>query len=256
MTSSWDPNLYLKFTDHRLRPAVDLLARVPLAAASTVYDLGCGPGNVTKLIAERWPQAKLTGVDASPDMLEKARAIKGISWQHADLATWRAETPADLVYSNAALHWLDDHATLFPHLFAQVRPGGMLAVQMPRQHLNPTHQILFALARERDWAPVAAAGVRDNPVAGPQQYYDWLIQMAGSLDIWETEYLHVLEGENAVLNWVMGSVARPVLDRLDPGRQAEFLRLYGERLIAAYPPRPDGKTLLPFRRIFMVAQRA
>jgi trans-aconitate 2-methyltransferase len=132
----------------------------------------------------------------------------------------------------------------------------MLAVQMPRQHLNPTHQILFALARERDWAPVAAAGVRDDPVAGPQQYYDWLIQMAGSLDIWETEYLHVLEGENAVLNWVMGSVARPVLDRLDPGRQAEFLRLYGERLIAAYPPRPDGKTLLPFRRIFMVAQRA
>jgi trans-aconitate 2-methyltransferase len=256
MASTWDPNLYLKFTDHRLRPAVDLLARVPLPDAGTIYDLGCGPGNVTKLIAERWPQAKLTGVDSSPDMLEKARAIPGIAWQHADLATWRAEKPADLVYSNAALHWLDDHAQLFPHLFSQVKRGGVLAVQMPRQHLNPTHQILFALARESEWAAVAAAGVRDNPVAGPQRYYDWLGKSAASLDIWETEYLHVLEGENAVLNWVMGSVARPVLDRLDAGRQAEFLRLYGERLAAAYPRRPDGKTLLPFRRLFMIAQRA
>src|SRR5438105_1917353 len=137
MSSSWDPNLYLKFTDHRLRPAVDLLARVPLAEAATIYDLGCGPGNVTKLIAERWPKAELTGVDSSPDMLEKARAIQGIAWQHADLSTWRAERPADLVYSNAAFHWLDDHARLFPHLFAQVKPGGFLAVQMPRQHLNP-----------------------------------------------------------------------------------------------------------------------
>jgi trans-aconitate 2-methyltransferase len=256
MANTWDPNLYLKFTDHRLRPAVDLLARVPLAAAATIYDLGCGPGNVTKLIAERWPKAKLTGVDSSPDMLEKARAIQGISWQHADLNTWRPEAPADLVYSNAAFHWLDDHERLFPHLFAQVKSGGFLAVQMPRQHLNPTHQILFALAREADWRSVALAAIRENPAHSPQHYYDWLGEGAAALDIWETEYLHVLEGENAVLNWVMGSVARPVLDRLDTGRQKEFLRLYGERLTAAYPPRPDGKTLLPFRRIFMVAQRA
>lgn len=254
MTSTWDPTLYLKFTDHRLRPAVDLMARVPLAEARTIYDLGCGPGNVTQVLAGRWPGARLTGVDASPDMLAKARAIPGIEWQQADLSTWRAAAPADLVYSNAALHWLDDHARLFPHLFAQVAPGGILAVQMPRQHLNPTHRILFELVHEAPWTSLVPA-LRENPVAEPAAYYEWLTASAAALDIWETEYLHVLEGRDAVLNWVMGSVLRPVLDRLAPERHAEFLRLYGTRLAAAYPPRADGKTLLPFLRLFVVAQK-
>ena len=254
MTSTWDPNIYLKFTDHRLRPAVDLMARVPLAEARTIYDLGCGPGNVTRLLAERWPAAQITGVDASPDMLAKAQAIPGIAWQQADLATWRAETPADLVYSNAAFHWLDDHQRLFPHLLRQLRSGGVLAVQMPRQHLNPTHQVLFELVHAPQWSSLKSA-IRENPAHEPGLYDEWLAPLASSVDIWETEYLHVLEGKDPVLNWVMGSVLRPVLDRLEPARHAEFLRLYGERLLAAYPARPDGKTLLPFRRVFMVAQR-
>lgn len=253
-TSTWDPNIYLKFTDHRLRPAVDLMARIPLAEARVVYDLGCGPGNVTKLLAERWPMARVTGVDASPEMLAKARAVPGITWQQAELSTWKAETPADVVYSNAAFHWLDDHSKLFPHLLSQAKPGGFLAVQMPRQHLNPTHQILFKLVREPQWSSLVPA-IRENPSADPGQYYEWLAPQAAELDIWETEYLHVLDGKDAVLNWVMGSVLRPVLDRLEPGRRPEFTRLYGERLAAAYPPRPDGKTLLPFLRVFMVAKR-
>lgn len=253
-TSTWDPNIYLKFTDHRLRPAVDLLARVPLADAHNVYDLGCGPGNVTKVIAQRWPKAQLTGVDGSPEMLAKARAISCIQWRQADLSTWRAEAPADVVYSNAAMHWLDDHARLFPHLLAQVAPGGFLAVQMPRQHLNPTHQTLFKLVREPRWSHLVPA-IRENPVADPGQYYEWLAPQAAELDIWETEYLHVLEGKDPVLNWVMGSVLRPVLDKLDPAHHVEFTRLYGERLAAAYPARADGKTLLPFLRVFMVAKR-
>jgi trans-aconitate 2-methyltransferase len=255
MTSTWDPALYLKFTDHRLRPALDLMARVPLSDAGTIYDLGCGPGNVTRLLAERWPAAQVTGVDASPEMLAKAKAIPGIAWQQADLAAWRAAAPADLVYTNAALHWLDHHATLFPHLLAQVRPGGVLAVQMPRQHLNPTHRILFALAREKRWGGTPEAGIREFPVADPGQYYAWLGAACDMLDLWEVEYLHVLEGENAVLQWVMGSVARPVLDKLAAEHHAEFLKQYGARLNEAYPPRPDGKTLLPFRRLFLVAQR-
>ncbi|MBI3513860.1 MAG: methyltransferase domain-containing protein [Proteobacteria bacterium] len=255
MSGSWDPALYLKFTDHRLRPALDLMARVLLPDAATIYDLGCGPGNVTKLIAERWPRARVTGVDASPEMLAKARAIPGITWQQADLAQWRAETPADLVYSNAAFHWLDDHARLFPHLLAQVRPGGFLAVQMPRQQIKPTHLILYEVAREPAWAQVALPGLRENPVAEPADYYEWLGRDAAALDIWEVEYLQALEGDNAVLNWVLGSIARPVVDRLPAGQQSEFLKLYGERLAAAYPRRPDGRTLLPFRRLFIVAQR-
>jgi trans-aconitate 2-methyltransferase len=255
MSGDWDPALYLKFTDHRLRPALDLMARVPLSDAGTIYDLGCGPGNVTRVLAERWPRARVTGVDASPEMLAKARAIAGITWQQSDLARWRADAPADLVYSNAAFHWLDDHATLFPHLLAQVRPGGFLAVQMPRQHLNPTHRILFALAREPAWADAAVPALRENPVEAPGQYYEWLNRDAAALDIWEVEYLHVLEGEDAVLNWVLGSIARPVLDRLPADQQKTFLKRYGERLAAAYPRRPDGRTLLPFRRLFIVAQR-
>lgn len=254
MTNTWDPNLYLKFTDHRLRPAVDLMARVPLAEARTVYDLGCGTGNVTRLLAERWPRARITGVDASPDMLAKAKAITGIAWQQADLAKWRAESPADLVYSNAAFHWLDDHEVLFPHLFRQVAPGGFLAIQMPRQHLNPSHQILFELVRERPWTSLADA-IRENPSHEPGRYYEWLAPQAAMLDIWETEYLHVLDGKDPVLNWFAGSILRPVLDCLEPSRQGEFLRIYGERLLAAYPARPDGKTLLPFLRVFMVVQK-
>jgi len=254
MTATWDPGLYLKFTDHRLRPALDLLARVPLTEARTVYDLGCGPGNVTRLLAERWPQARVTGVDASPDMLGKAKAIPGIAWQQADLAKWRAENPADLVYSNATFHWLDDHQVLFPHLIQQVAADGFLAVQMPRQHLMPSHQILFELARARPWTSLAEA-IRENPVHEPARYYEWLAPQAAALDIWETKYLHVLEGTDPVLNWFKGSILRPVLGRLEPSRQPEFLRAYGERLLTAYPARPDGKTLLPFLRIFIVAQK-
>lgn len=254
MTSTWDPNIYLKYTDHRLRPAVDLLARVPLAKACTVYDLGCGPGNVTRLLADRWPGARITGVDASPDMLAKAKSIPGIAWHEADLASWCAESPADLVYSNAAFHWLDHHQVLFPQLLRQVAPGGFLAIQMPRQHLNPSHQILFQLVRERPWTSLTDA-IRENPAHEPARYYEWLAPQAAMLDIWETEYLHVLDGKDPVLNWFMGSILRPLLDRLEPSRQPEFLRSYGERLLAAYPARPDGKTLLPFLRVFMVAQK-
>lgn len=254
MTNTWDPHLYLRFTDHRMRPALDLLARVPPMEARTIYDLGCGPGNVTRVLRQRWPLASITGVDASPDMLVKAEAIPDVTWQRADLADWRANKPADLVYSNATFHWLDNHDVLFPHLLRQVAPGGFLAVQMPRQHLNASHQILFELVREHPWTSLADA-IRESPVHEPGRYYEWLAPQAVMLDIWETEYLHVLDGEDPVLNWFAGSILRPLLDRLEPSRQSEFLHTYGERLLAAYPPRTDGKTLLPFLRVFIVAQR-
>jgi trans-aconitate 2-methyltransferase len=253
--STWDPNQYLKFADHRLRPALDLLARVPLEAPATVYDLGCGPGNVTRLLIKRWPGARVTGVDSSAAMLEKARAIPGITWQAADLASWAPPAPADLVYSNAALHWIDDHASLFPRLLAQVKPGGVLAVQMPHQAANPSHQSLFAIARDPAWSAKLEGAVFSNPVLEPAQYYDLLAPQAAALDLWETEYQHVLEGENPVLQWFMGSLLTPVLEKLKGDDRDSFIRLYGDKVAAAYPRRADGRTLLTMRRIFIVATR-
>ncbi|HTP94815.1 MAG TPA: methyltransferase domain-containing protein [Burkholderiales bacterium] len=254
MVSTWDPDLYLRFTDQRLRPALDLMARVPLAEARAIYDLGCGTGSVTRLLRERWPRARVTGVDASPEMLDRAKAIPDIRWEHADLANWRADSAADLVYSNATFHWLDHHEALFPHLFGQVSSGGFLAVQMPRQHLKPSHTILFELVREGRWNFLADA-IREDPVHEPGFYYDTLCARAAALDVWETEYLHVLEGEAPVLAWFAGSILRPVLDRLDSSGKAAFLGAYGQRLREAYPARADGRTLLPFLRLFIVAQK-
>lgn len=254
MVSTWDANLYLRFSDQRLRPALDLLARVPLTEPRDIYDLGCGTGNVTRLLYERWPDARVTGVDASPEMLQKAKAIPDIQWQQADLATWQPHSPVDLVYSNAAFHWLDHHDVLFPYLFSQVSSRGFLAIQMPRQHLNASHQLLFKMAREDRWHFLAEA-IRENPVHEPGFYYEHLSSQAAMLDIWETEYLHVLEGQDPVLNWFAGSILRPVLDRLDSLDKVAFLSAYGERLREAYPARGDGKTLLPFLRLFIVAQK-
>ncbi len=252
--STWDPGQYLKFADHRLRPVIDLLSRIPLEAPQTVYDLGCGPGNATKLLAERWQQARVTGIDGSAPMLDKARAIKDIDWQLADVAQWQPAAPADVIFSNAALHWVDGHEALFPRLLKALRSGGVLAVQMPRQHLNPSHRILFDLAREARWSSLRPA-LRENPVYAPADYYRWLGSDAASLDLWETEYRHVLEGENPVLQWFMGSVLRPVLDLLPAADQPNFLAEYGRRIAAAYPPQSDGRTLLGMRRLFIVATR-
>jgi trans-aconitate 2-methyltransferase len=252
---SWDPSQYLKFADHRLRPALDLLARVPQAEHGIIWDLGCGPGNITELIRQRWPEARVTGLDTSADMLKQARAIGGIDWVRGDVATWMAPEPAGLVFSNAVLHWIDGHARLFPHLLKQVARGGVLAVQMPRNFEAPSHVLLYETAASGPWAAKLVPLLRPSPVAAPEMYYDWLMPHATRLDIWETEYLHVLQGENAVLEWTKGTAVRPLLDQIEPEQRADFLAIYAEKLRRAYPRRADGMTLYPFRRLFIVAQR-
>ena len=252
---SWDPSQYLKFADHRLRPALDLLARIPGEAPRSIWDLGCGAGNVTKLLKDRWPAAQVTGVDGSRDMLVKARAIDGISWVEGDIAHWSAPQPADVVYSNAALHWIDDHARLLPHLLHQLARGGAMAVQMPRNFKAPSHTLLYETAGSGPWAATLVPYLRTSPVAPPEAYYDMLMPHATHIDIWETEYLHVLQGENAVLEWTKGSAVRPLLDRIEADQRPDFLAAYAARLRGAYPQRSDGMTLFPFRRLFIVAQR-
>jgi trans-aconitate 2-methyltransferase len=250
----WDPTQYSKFGDYRLRPALDLLARIPADDPSTVYDLGAGTGSVTRLLRERWPGAHITGVDDSPEMLAKARsAAPTIRWQLADLATWTPPGPADVVHSNAALHWVGDHSRLFPGLLDVLAPGGTLAVQMPRNFSAPSHTLIAEAARSGPWRSKLEPLLRSAPVADPGFYYDLLAPRASSLDVWETEYLHVLAGDDPVKEWVKGTWLRPLLDALDEAQRAAFEECYAGMLRGAYPPRADGRTLFPFRRLFLVA---
>jgi trans-aconitate 2-methyltransferase len=249
----WDPAQYLKFADHRLRPAIDLLNRVPDTNPDVIYDLGAGAGNVTRQILARFPKAQITGVDESEAMLAKAAQIPEISWQRADLATWKPDQPADLIYSNAALHWLGDHEHLFPALLDDLAPGGVLAVQIPRNFLAPSHTLVADVALNGPWRAKLEPILRPPPVSEPAFYYGLLAPKAAYVDMWETEYLHVLEGDDPVKEWIKGSWMSPLLDALDEDERLEFEAAYSRLAAQAYPRRADGKTLLPFRRLFMIA---
>ncbi|MDB5803022.1 MAG: tam [Betaproteobacteria bacterium] len=261
---TWDPTLYLKFGSDRLRPALDLLARVGLQAPKVVVDLGCGAGNVTQALRARWPDARQThiiGVDSSPEMLARAAKTEpSAEWVQADISTWTPEAPVDLIFSNAALHWLPDHEHLFPRLMGFVKPGGELAVQMPNQTSAPSHA---GIAESIDAAPLRGAvkaelmEKRLAPIAAPGTYYDWLSPAAQRVDQWETLYTHVLDGaspgSSAVAEWTQSTALKPILNAMDAPAQAWFWSDYCRRMNAAYPRRADGTTLFPFRRLFMVA---
>jgi trans-aconitate 2-methyltransferase len=188
-------------------------------------------------------------------MLARAAATApGITWQQADLATWRPPRPADLIYSNAALHWIPDHERLIPALLAALAPAGVLAVQMPRNFGAPSHTLISEAAREGPWRARLEPLLRPSPVAEPAFYYDLLAPRAGALDVWETEYLQILEGPDPVKEWTKGTWLRPLLDALEEPERSRFEARYAERVATAYPPQPDGRTLFPFRRLFIVAR--
>ncbi len=262
---AWNPQQYLKFAGERRRPGLDLLAQLGDLPPGPIYDLGCGTGAHTPDIAARWSGRPVTGIDNSPDMLAAAaKASAAISWVEADIRTWRAPEKAALIYSNATLQWLGDHARLFPRLLADLVPGGVLAVQMPRNFANPSQVLLRETAAEGPWAAQLAplfdpksdipSLLRPDPVGEPEFYYDLLAPRArNGLDLWETEYVHQLEGENAVFEWMRGTTMRPLLAALDAEMQAALLAAYAEKLSAVFPRRADGKTLLHFRRLFLVA---
>jgi trans-aconitate 2-methyltransferase len=253
---AWNPDQYLKFSGPRLRPAVDLLARVDAVAPKQVFDLGCGAGNVTRLLVERWPEARVTGVDDSAEMLAQvASNANGITWIRQSLADWAPAVPADLIFSNAALHWLPRHEELFPRLLRQLAPGGVLAVQMPGNFSAPSHTLIAETVHQGRWRQVLEPLLRPSPVAGPRAYYAMLAPLAADIDIWETEYLHVLERRDPVKEWTKGTWLKPFLDALAEPQRSEFEADYARRLRLAYPPMPDGKTLFPFRRLFMVVRK-
>jgi trans-aconitate 2-methyltransferase len=250
----WDDAQYLKFGDERTRAARELLLRVPLSSAERIVDLGCGPGNSTALLRERWPSARLSGVDSSAEMLARARqALPDIQWIQDDAATFTPPEPVDLLFANAVLHWLPDHGSLFPALVEKVRPGGVLAAQMPHNHEEPSHR-LMRRTRAGLW-PERPEVRALSPVASPAFYYDLLAPRARAVDIWRTTYEHVMPDAAAIVEWVKGTGLRPYLDDLDAGERAVFLDAYRQAIEVAYPVRRDGQRLFSFPRLFIVAVR-
>ncbi|HKQ72561.1 MAG TPA: methyltransferase domain-containing protein [Blastocatellia bacterium] len=256
----WDPRQYLMFSDHRLRPALELLDRVPITSPTVIYDLGCGSGEVARIIAARWPSATVYGIDNSEEMLAQAAAESSkIRWVNADIREWAPDEPPDLIYSNATLHWVEEHRELFPRLVGCLKAGGCLAAQMPLSWDAPSHRLMReTLANggpngEALGAETLRRAVARKWVENAEAYYDLLVSRTSGLDIWATEYLQVLEGDNPVLEWVKGTGLRPILNGLDDRERETFLEEYARRLLATYPVRADGRTIYPFRRLFIVA---
>ena len=256
---AWDVAQYEAFRDERARPFFDLLARVPGDGVRLVVDLGCGTGELTRHLSDRWPEARVIGVDNSADMLAAAasRAIDGrLAFVRGDLAAYTPEAPPGLILSNAAFHWVDDHGPLLDRLAAALAPGGHLAVQMPANFDAASHMLLAETAAEGPWAArLAGSGALRHHAVHPLSFYaDRLLAAGLNVDAWETVYLHLLRGDDAVLAWVRGTALRPVLALLEPGEAAAFNADYAARLRTAYP-RGEHGTFFPFRRIFFVATK-
>jgi trans-aconitate 2-methyltransferase len=261
---TWDPQQYLKFADDRGRPFVDLLARVGVPRARRVVDLGCGPGNTTATLPERWPDAHVHGIDSDPAMIEAAGALAGprLTFAREDVRTWRPAEPVDVIVSNAVLQWVPGHLDLLPGWVGALRPGGVLAFQVPRMSGSPAGRVFGEVAADPRWretlagvsAPTVAA--TDNGVVRPTEEYVALLAGRGCrVDAWETVYHHVLAGEDPVLEWFSGTGLRPYLDALEPDARAGFRAAVAAALRETYPRQPFG-TVLPFRRCFVVARTA
>lgn len=259
--AEWNPALYRRYEDERTRPAIELLARVPLATAARVVDLGCGPGNSTELLVRRFPQAQVTGTDNSEAMLVSARErLPQARFELSDIATWTPAAAAgapDLIYANAALQWVPDHEALIPRLFAALAPGGVLAVQMPDNRAEPTHRLMREVAAEAPWkAPIGDYTRLRTELLTIGGYYDLLAPLAAEVDVWHTIYQHRMDSAAAIVEWVRATGLRPFIDPLSPELRASYLAEYERRVDAAYPVRTDGKRLLAFPRMFIVARKA
>jgi trans-aconitate 2-methyltransferase len=255
---SWDAGVYLRFANERTQPSIDLINRINLPHPGRIIDLGCGPGNSTEPIRQRWPHAEVVGLDSSAHMIETARkAYPDGTWMVGDAANWEVEEPFDLVFSNAMLQWLPDHTRICRQWFDQVAPGGALAVQIPAHYDLSMNREIVEVSKDPAWndrMDNARGSLTRKP---PSLYYDALESVAVHVDLWETIYHHILPGSQAVLDWFRGTGLRPYLEALSSDEERQrFEKLLLERYNAAYPRRPSGQVLFPFRRLFFVAYRA
>lgn len=255
----WDANLYLKFSGQRARPAADLIAQIRLDEPRRIIDLGCGTGNSTEQLHQRWPRAELSGLDSSPEMLSQARANHpDWKWIESRVEQWAPKSAFDLVFSNSCLHWIADHAGLFPRLVSYLAPGGVLAVQMPNSYHLPAHTLMQEVANDpaEPWARTLAGASETYSVQPLPFYYDTLRKLTSRLNIWQTEYLQIMDGPRAILDWVRSTAMRRFTEPLPSDQQR---RLFEERCLVrfqqAYPANDQGKTLFPYRRMFVIAYR-
>ena len=253
----WNPSLYMKFEDERMLAASDLLARVPLASAAIVYDLGCGPGNSAELLSRRFPDGAITGLDTSEAMLEHARfRLPQARFVKQDIADWAPAERPQLIFANAALHFLPDHHKLFPRLASALAHGGVFAAQMPSTARESSHALMRMVAAEGPWASRLVPVAKTRPIiADFEDYYEWLRPVASRIDLWMTTYIHGFDGPEGIADWFAGSALQPFLERLTDDERCAFLARYREGLRDAYPAQSDGRVLLAYPRLFIIAVR-
>jgi trans-aconitate 2-methyltransferase len=253
----WNAGQYLKFEDERTRPSVDLLRRVPLATAQNCIDIGCGPGNSTELIVDRYPEARVSGLDNSSAMLAKARErLPALMFEEENIQSWQPNERFDLIFANAVLQWLPDHPSLLTRLVSFLTLGGCLAVQMPNNLDEPSHQLMEQVAIEGPWAnKLSSASAAKEKIGSFEDYYSCLQKARCTVDIWQTTYVHPLAGAGAIVEWFKSTGLKPYLDPLSPEERTEYLGRYQVEIAKAYPTQTGGRVLLRFPRLFLVAQR-
>jgi trans-aconitate 2-methyltransferase len=251
----WDPTQYSRFAAERDRPFFDLTSRIDAVAPRHVVDIGCGQGHLTVTLAQRWPQAVVEGFDSSPEMIADAAGLTGVAFSVADAANWQPPADVDVIVSNAALHWVPHHQQLIAQWSSALPSGGWVAVQVPGNFDSPSHMLMRSLAGEKQWA-AKLQGVlgHTDPAGAPESYAKVLLDAGLDADVWETTYVHVLPGDDPVLEWIRGTGLRPVLAALSPSDAEEFATQLAGELRRAYPQGPHG-TLFPFRRVFAVGHR-
>jgi trans-aconitate 2-methyltransferase len=259
MTTVWDPAQYERYKTYRDRPALDLMVQIPSdLEPREIWDLGCGAGEHAALLSRRHADARVHGLDSSPDMLAAARERpEEVAWVEGSIADWAPEVAPDLIFTNAALQWVPDHQSLIPHLVETLAPGGVFACQLPKSHGAPWYDLLRETVADPRWRDRIADARAVLPLLADETYYDLLSRSCDQIDIWSTTYLHALEGEDPVVDWMLGTGLRPYVQALsDPDERAAFLSAYRERVSGAFPRRSDGVTLFPFPRLFLLARRA